>query len=696
MSSPPERRRPNPPQPVTPIRVSGPSDEQNLRQIFAPVQLLYAISAGIPPHSGAVNVGIQEVIGPGGTAIGPDLTFTGGGVTNIGNTFTFSSTGSHGVTTLTSNFTIPSAGNTGSMSVADGFAFTQGQTFLIPNGTTVDQQAYIGQVVSGGGVSGAATVTVITRSLGTYSTSGTILSGATVTWGNAASIGGTIPPIVQSVGSISGPMILTLGSAPTVGNQMYTVLTASAGITFNTLSGWALVGVTTTASGSTNVTMAVYRRQVQAGDGPSYTWTASGGIRSGYLVEISGAAVSLQQFNITDTSGESFAPTSPPLSPYAPNSLVLSFFCMGNGYVASTPTGWSEIAFVNNSGDIANLSVVQGPATTTNPIEATVTTSDTAATALLILPPASGGSGALGITQINAQTGPFISVIGSTYLGVSTSANQLQLINSGLTTVTGPSATITGPFSILGPAVLQIGGNEFYISTAGGGGGGSTGNTYDSTVSSTSGITNYWKLNETSGTTAFDSIGSNNGTYNGTVAYGAAIGPLAAVRFDGTTTCVTVTLTPPGGTSAQSFEYWYMPQSIETSGGRNHFGFNNASNNYTYAIGDLQDLIAGDGVYYAVNNGAGTGGGFLPSCGVPMHIVLTYDGTTLKIYINTMPYINTAVATLGASPTALVIGGLRAGSATPTTLTGGVISRVALYNVTISQATIGAHYQAFW
>jgi hypothetical protein len=54
MSSPPERKEPV--QPITPIRVIGPSDIQNLRQVFAPVQLLYALSAGIPSASSGSGV----------------------------------------------------------------------------------------------------------------------------------------------------------------------------------------------------------------------------------------------------------------------------------------------------------------------------------------------------------------------------------------------------------------------------------------------------------------------------------------------------------------------------------------------------------------------------------------------------------------------------------------------------------------
>jgi len=344
------------------------------------------------PTTGAVIVGITA--GTNGQVLE-----TVGGVP----TWATPSAG-HGVTTLTANFTIPAVNVTGSMSVADAFAFTQGQTFLIPNGTTVDQQGYIGQVVSGGGVSGAATVTVITRSLGTYSAAGTIASGSTVTWGDAATIIGSPPSPLQSTSAAdgTGSITLTLGATPNVGDDMYTVLTSSAGVTFTTLAGWTLLGVITTASGAVHVTMAVYWRHVQAGDGTTYTWTAST-IRSAYLVEVPGIASSLQQFVIFDSSGESFSPTTPPLSPNTPNSLVLSMFCMGNGFVAGAPAGWAELDSITNSGDIANLAILQGPPTTTSPIESTATTSDTAASAMLILPPSAvaGSGGVAGITVAN-------------------------------------------------------------------------------------------------------------------------------------------------------------------------------------------------------------------------------------------------------------------------------------------------------
>lgn len=463
---PPERKEPKAPQPLAPLRVIGPSDVQQQRQIWAPVQLLYAISAGLPAH--VAGGGIQSVTATT-TAVGPGLTFLGS-VTNVGNTFTFTG-GGHGATTLAAPFTIPAVGATGAMSVTDGTALAQGTAILIPNGTTVDQQAYEAQVVSGGGTN---SLTVITTSVGTYSAGGTIASGTTVTWGQTPTTTGFQPTIAQQTSAVdANPMVMTFGSVPQTGDWLYAVIGNDVSHPVATPAGWSLLQSASTTTGLFDVTMYVYAHQVVGGDGASYTWTASGGnIRSGYLIDVPNVAGALAQSSVTinDTIN-----TTPPIAPFLPDSLTLGLYCIRNGSIGGVPTGWSHIAGVFNSGAIGDLGILQGPPTTTNAIESTCTPSDFAVAVLLIIPPslgAGGTTGVAGITQINAQGGPFISVTGSPYIGISTTSNQIQVINSGLTTVTGPSTTVTGPFSILGPAVLQIGGNEFFISVAGSGGGG--------------------------------------------------------------------------------------------------------------------------------------------------------------------------------------------------------------------------------
>ena len=116
----------------------------------------------------------------------------------------------------------------------------------------------------------------------------------------------------------------------------------------------------------------------------------------------------------------------------------------------------------------------------------------------------------------------------------------------GIQSVTGPSLSVTDTgITITGPAVLQIGATEFYISVPGltGGGGGTSSTpaqTYDSLVKATSTLQNYWTLSDTTGTTAVDSVGGANGTYHGTVVLGSALpGSFTGVYCDGITAYVT-------------------------------------------------------------------------------------------------------------------------------------------------------------
>ncbi len=237
---PPERKEPKAPIPNAPLRVIGPSDIQQQRQIWAPVQLLYAISAGLPAH-GTGNVGITEVVGPDGNAFGPVLTFAGS-VTNVGNTFTFTG-GGHGATTLSAPFTIPAVGATGAMSVTDGTALGQGTSILIPLGIQVDQQAWMGQVVFGGGTN---SLTVLTTSLGTYVSGGTIGTGTLVTWGETATVNSTQQPTIaqtaHNTGSV-GPMVMTFANTANVGDWIYAFIAVSAATTLNTPANWQRIGL---------------------------------------------------------------------------------------------------------------------------------------------------------------------------------------------------------------------------------------------------------------------------------------------------------------------------------------------------------------------------------------------------------------------------------------------------------------------
>ena len=690
---PPERKEPKAPIPNAPLRVIGPSDVQQQRQIWAPVQLLYAISAGLPAH--VAGGGIQSVTATT-TAVGPGLTFTGS-VTNVGNTFTFTG-GGHGATTLAAPFTIPAVGATGSMSVTDGTAFGQGTAFLIPFGSTVDQQPYMGQVVAGGGTN---TLTVITYSIGTYSAGGTIATGTLVTWGESPTItNNSQPSIVQQVthsGSV-GPMTITFPSTPNVGDWLYAAIMVEASNTLNIPVGWTLLGQAATSSGVADNRTYILTHQMTASDTASFTFTsASGSITLGWLADISGVNSNLVQFTIADATAQGFNVLTPPILPYLPNSLVLGFIGIRNGFYESTTTGWTLQDSVFNFG--SQLAVVSGPPTTTNAILANITQSDLCVEAMPIRPPtlgsiSSGGGGGLGITQINSQLGPFISVVGSSYIGISTLPNEIEVVNMGIQAVTGPSFTASNTGIVFtGPNVLQTAPNTFYISVAGAaGGGGSGAASYDSVVLADF-PQHYWPLSDTSGTTAADIVGGQNGTY---VGGGGHLIPIAGTTqvgtfFDGSTCYVTI---PAAVVLSATFSVECVIVTLSSPSGALGI-FDNRDSDVSPKHGAV--------IYYgstSITAQVGTGTTFTsaslatnPSPFTGIHLIMTYDGVFLRFYVNGASSAAASTAFSSAGSSQMEWGRL---GVSAIDYMFGVLAKCAIYGSALTQAQITKHVGALF
>ncbi|MDX6675345.1 MAG: hypothetical protein QOH11_2763, partial [Solirubrobacteraceae bacterium] len=93
---------------------------------------------------------------------------------------------------------------------------------------------------------------------------------------------------------------------------------------------------------------------------------------------------------------------------------------------------------------------------------------------------------------------------------------------------------------------------------------------YSSLVAGTSGLVGYWRLGESSGSSACDVTGSNGGTYSGTVALGRAGAlsgdPNTGARFsaDGGVTVPHSTALDLNG--AFTLEAWVKPESLPSSG----------------------------------------------------------------------------------------------------------------------------------
>lgn len=214
---------------------------------------------------------------------------------------------------------------------------------------------------------------------------------------------------------------------------------------------------------------------------------------------------------------------------------------------------------------------------------------------------------------------------------------------------------------------------------------------YPATVLADSPIA-YWRLDDTTTTTAKDSSGNgNDGTYQGGVVLGVqgaiANDPDKAVQFDGSSAEMIANV--PGtfdftGSAPYSIEVWAEPAAAP--GGMGIVGKS------AYAA----DAGGYSGWYVAYNSG-----GYLdnwrnndetgnpgPAPGAFIHVVATYDGTTLALYLNGQPFASYASSAVLSSTGAPVTAGVVADWG----WFSGVLDEIAIYDKVLPAARIAAHY----
>jgi hypothetical protein len=218
--------------------------------------------------------------------------------------------------------------------------------------------------------------------------------------------------------------------------------------------------------------------------------------------------------------------------------------------------------------------------------------------------------------------------------------------------------------------------------------------TYSTAVDNTTGLVNWWRLGEGSGTTAADSQGSSGGTYTGGPTLGAA-GAIAGdantgIQLDGVNDLVTATANV---TTNFSIEFWFRSsQGIGSSSswtdGAGLVSGDRAGTANDFGISLLADgrIVGGIGTTSIVSSTGGwNDGGW-------HHVVLTraQTGPVLVLYVD-----GASVATgtgptgnLGASA-ALAFGRIQSGA---NNYLQGALDEVAFYNAAISAATVTAHY----
>jgi Concanavalin A-like lectin/glucanases superfamily len=201
----------------------------------------------------------------------------------------------------------------------------------------------------------------------------------------------------------------------------------------------------------------------------------------------------------------------------------------------------------------------------------------------------------------------------------------------------------------------------------------------------------WWRLGDTSGTTAADQEGHNNGAYAG----GATLNqtslvptdPNKAVAFNGSSGYVRV---PPAVafnfTNAVSLEAWIKPTSLPAAGVFRSVLTKPESYSLQFNGPRLEFTVIQSGTRRRLQTPSGA-----IVAGGTYHVVGTYDGTTQRLYVNGAQ-VASAALTGGASVTTnpISIGSWDGASE----FFAGTIDEPAVYGTVLSAAQVRAHYDA--
>jgi hypothetical protein len=226
---------------------------------------------------------------------------------------------------------------------------------------------------------------------------------------------------------------------------------------------------------------------------------------------------------------------------------------------------------------------------------------------------------------------------------------------------------------------------------------------YDSVILADSPV-GYWKLDETSGTTAADSSGNGrNGTYSGSVRIGApSINENIAAystSMNGTSNYVAIAYNAAFATTPLSLEAWVYPY----DGGDNSGTVRNIFSCTQSGGWDLSISSTGNSISCrAYIAGAYRALSYSPSY-VPdslYHVVMTYSGRYLKFYVNgslidTYDHGSDVAITYSVNNSRMIgAGPNNTTGADANSFYSGRVSNVAYYNAALSDAQVLAHYEA--
>ncbi len=227
---------------------------------------------------------------------------------------------------------------------------------------------------------------------------------------------------------------------------------------------------------------------------------------------------------------------------------------------------------------------------------------------------------------------------------------------------------------------------------------------YSSTLSADPGPMNWWRLGDTSGTTASAAAGGASGTYAYSVSLNqtGALGTTdKAVAFNGTSQFVWVSSQNAfafQGNQAFSVELWFKRTGALAASGNprlvSKVVWSGGYNGWELAYNGASDANAGQ-VYcsrWANGSAAYTGSAVALTVDTWYHLVCTYDGSALRFYLNGVmtggP--SSSTGSMGTNNATLYFGCMDGSGE----YARGTMDEVSLYAVKLTDRQVRAHYYA--
>jgi len=569
--------------------------------------------------------------------------------------------------------------------------------------TVVPTAAITSLSPSSGAVSASVTITG-TNFGATQGTSTVAFNGTTTTPTSWAATSIVVP---VPAGATTGNVTITVGGVASNGVNFTVVPTASI-TSLSPTSGAVSASVTITGTnfGATQGTSSVKFNGTTA---TPTSWAATsivvpvpvGATTGNVTVTVGSVASNGVNFTVVPTASiTSLSPTSGAVGATVTITGTNFGATQGTSTVkfngtTATPTSWAATSIVTTvpTGTTTGNVIVTVGGVASNPVVFTLVTSP----AITSLSPTTGIVGtAVTITGTNFGATKGTSTVtfnGTTATPTSWSPTSIVVpVPSGATTGnvsvtvggmtgTGPTFTLDQAPVVTNPGTVTVGANEAYAQTVAG----------DTPVA-------YWRLDELTGTSARDSVGTSDGTLLGGITRGqpgALVNGNAAMLVDGvdgTRVAVpnTTALGALNGSAALTLETWMNPATVTLP---SHYGLF-----YTFP-GDGRNYVGLDNwdgtprliVSLMINGAQRTfTAGPVVTVGTWYHVVVTYDGATLVLYVN-----GVAVGQVAANgPVNLGTSGLLLGGYSSTGGYGfsGVLDEPAIYGHALTATQVATHY----